>query len=286
MCLGALGTQTGGSLTRPASYCGVCSLKPTYGRVSVEGVLPLAPSLDHVGMMARCVKDLAVIYEVLVQPIKRQIEAVDSVSTSQVEISHFEDYFCDAEPDLLKSYFDALHMLPGNMPQNICLPIGFSEIRDSFLATISIEANEFHGLRVRRCPDDYPPKITELIESSRSRSAGSYLAAMNLRKFLTNAFNAIFEQTTFIVTPATRDYAPTRESTGTAAFNWPWSFIGLPTLSIPLITTGDVLPHSLQLIANHQNERNLFEAANEIERSIERKQCLPPTPTQVAKYKA
>ena len=61
MCLGALGTQTGGSITRPASYCGVCSLKPTYGRVSVDGVLPLAPSLDHVGVMANCVRDLALL---------------------------------------------------------------------------------------------------------------------------------------------------------------------------------------------------------------------------------
>jgi Asp-tRNA(Asn)/Glu-tRNA(Gln) amidotransferase A subunit family amidase len=281
MCLGALGTQTGGSLTRPASYCGVYSLKPTYGRVSVEGVLPLAPSLDHVGVMARCLRDLAVIYEVLVQPFKRQIEAVDSMSTSQVETSQFEDYFCDAEPDLLTAYFDALHMLSGNTPQSICLPVGFSEIRDSFLATLSIEASEFHRQRVLRCPEDYPPKITELIESSRSRSAGSYLAAMNLRKFLTDAFNAIFEQTTFIVTPATRDFAPTRESTGSAAFNWPWSFIGLPTISVPVTDRGEEMPHSLQLIANHQNESQLFEVANELERSIKRKVNLPPYPATV-----
>ena len=59
MCLGALGSQTGGSITRPASYCGVAGLKPTFGRVSTEGVVPLAPSMDHVGVMARCVRDLA-----------------------------------------------------------------------------------------------------------------------------------------------------------------------------------------------------------------------------------
>src|SRR5438874_5173386 len=59
MCLAALGTQTGGSVTRPASYCGVYSLKPSYTVLSTEGVLPLAPSLDHVGVMANCVRDLA-----------------------------------------------------------------------------------------------------------------------------------------------------------------------------------------------------------------------------------
>src|SRR6266851_1740133 len=57
MCLGALGSQTGGSITRPASYCGVLGCKPTYGRVSTAGVVPLAPSMDHVGPMARCVHD-------------------------------------------------------------------------------------------------------------------------------------------------------------------------------------------------------------------------------------
>src|SRR5947209_1667346 len=65
MCLAALATQTGGSTTRPASYCGVCSLKPSWGRVSVDGVLPLAPSMDHVGAMANCVRDLAIFYTVL-----------------------------------------------------------------------------------------------------------------------------------------------------------------------------------------------------------------------------
>ena len=65
MCLGALGTQTGGSITRPASYCGVCSIKPTYGRVSVDGVLPLAPSMDHVGAMANCVRDLAILFQAI-----------------------------------------------------------------------------------------------------------------------------------------------------------------------------------------------------------------------------
>src|SRR5258707_4504247 len=65
MCLAALGTQTGGSLIRPASYCGVLSLKATYGRVSAKGVLPLAPHLDHVGVMANCVRDLAIVFEVI-----------------------------------------------------------------------------------------------------------------------------------------------------------------------------------------------------------------------------
>ncbi len=65
MCLGALGSQTGGSITRPASYCGVAGLKPTFGRVDTDGVVPLAASMDHVGAMARCVRDLGILYRVI-----------------------------------------------------------------------------------------------------------------------------------------------------------------------------------------------------------------------------
>src|SRR6516162_5434325 len=60
MCLGALGSQTGGSITRPASYCGVAGCKPTFGRISCNGVVPLAPSMDHPGPIAPCVEDLAI----------------------------------------------------------------------------------------------------------------------------------------------------------------------------------------------------------------------------------
>src|SRR5216684_3150580 len=65
MCLGALGSQTGGSITRPASYCGVAGCKPTYGRVSTNGVLPLAHSMDHVGPIALCVRDLAILLQTI-----------------------------------------------------------------------------------------------------------------------------------------------------------------------------------------------------------------------------
>src|SRR5262249_57963738 len=68
MCLGALGSQTGGSITRPASYCGVAGCKPTHGRVSGDGVLPLAPSMDHPGPIARCVRDLALLLQVIAGP--------------------------------------------------------------------------------------------------------------------------------------------------------------------------------------------------------------------------
>src|SRR5207237_7131541 len=68
MCLGALASQTGGSITRPAAFCGVCSIKPTYGRIAVDGVVLLAPSMDHVGVIAKSVRDLAILMGALSDP--------------------------------------------------------------------------------------------------------------------------------------------------------------------------------------------------------------------------
>jgi aspartyl-tRNA(Asn)/glutamyl-tRNA(Gln) amidotransferase subunit A len=65
MCLGALGSQTGGSITRPAAYCGVAGCKPTYGRVSTAGLVPLAASIDHPGTIAACVRDLAILLQAI-----------------------------------------------------------------------------------------------------------------------------------------------------------------------------------------------------------------------------
>src|SRR5262249_56580194 len=71
MCLGAVGSQTGGSITRPAAYCGVAGCKPTYGRVSADGLLPLAASMDHPGPLARCVQDLAILLPAIARPDPR-----------------------------------------------------------------------------------------------------------------------------------------------------------------------------------------------------------------------
>src|SRR5262245_7435061 len=77
MCLGALGSQTGGSITRPASYCGVAGCKPSYGRVSADGVVPLAPSMDHPGPIALCVKDLALLLQTVAGPDPRDATCAD-----------------------------------------------------------------------------------------------------------------------------------------------------------------------------------------------------------------
>src|SRR5207248_6326962 len=174
MCLAALATQTGGSITRPASYCGVCSLKPTYNRVSVDGVLPLAPSMDHVGVMANCVRDLAIVFEATAgtdgeHGVAKSIPA----ATYQIDRRLSED--CEEPPPR----FVRLHGLFRERAESPMLaaidrlvydlrtlsstqarvedavpPAAFAQVQRNHRIIMAVEAAKFHGSRLARHPDD------------------------------------------------------------------------------------------------------------------------------------
>lgn len=277
MCLAALGTQTGGSLTRPASYCGVCSLKPTHGRVSVDGVLPLAPSLDHVGVMARCVRDLAMVYEAIAGPTVSCVELVDS-GPEEIELFQLLDYFERAEPELLKSYRDSLRQLDPTAVDTLSLPPGFAEFSEAHLAVMSVQAAQYHADRMSRVPEDFPPGITKLIETGLARTAIALADASTLRVKLRRRFRKRLDAFTVMMTPATTDHAPSPETTGSPRFNLPWSFLEYPTVSVPSGWSTSGLPHAVQFIAQDNNEAHLLASATWAERQFALAQRLPPVP--------
>jgi aspartyl-tRNA(Asn)/glutamyl-tRNA(Gln) amidotransferase subunit A len=281
MCLGALASQTGGSITRPASYCGVYSLKPTYGRVSVDGVLPLAPSMDHVGVMANCVRDLAVLF----QPLART-DASDIPKPYHFlrEIDHHRGYERHKElaalPDFLPGRaepvmaraFERLQETTGAAGWawgDLPLPPAFGEVLRHHHNVMAVEAAEYHGARMRRHPDDYPPKIRSLIEHGQSVAAPDYAATMRhfeaLRAEMASAFVDVWQ--VFCV-PATSGPSPTAETTGDPAFNSPWSYTGLPTVSLPFKWTQDELPLAVQLVGPRWGETDLLAASAMLEADI------------------
>ncbi|QEL19528.1 amidase [Limnoglobus roseus] len=277
MCLGALGTQTGGSLTRPASYCGVCSLKPSYGRVSVEGVLPLAPDLDHVGVMANCVRDLAILFEVIAAPVLACTSLVDS-GPDQVELYQLHDYFDAAEPDLLEIYRTATRAIEPPEVRQLKLPTGFSEIPSAHLTTMSVGAASVHAERLNRHGDDYPPRIRELIQQGLMSTAIDLSNASRLRIQLRRQFKKALKEFTVLMTPATSDLPPSLETTGRPVFNFPWSFLEYPTVSVPAGRSEVGLPVSIQLIAGDNNEPHLLASAAWAERCFAFPHRLPPVP--------
>ncbi len=265
MCLAALGTQTGGSLTRPASYCGVASLKPRYGRVSVEGVLPLAASLDHVGIMTNGVRDLAFIYDAMAVVVNE----IPEKRIFQVANNLFPELVA---PEIASALQNAMK---GVEHTTVSLPAEFAEIHRYHLAMMAHDAAQVHSERSRRHPDDYPPKITELIRRGEAVTAEEYADAL---KFQRKVRSLVEEKLVFLVTPAATGPAPTHETTGSPAMNSPWSFLGFPTVSLPVAKSADGMPMAIQIAAKRGQEHELLKAAAWLEQHIAYPRSLPPIP--------
>ncbi len=295
MCLAALGTQTGGSLTRPASYCGVCSLKPTHGRVSVNGVLPLAPSLDHVGVMAGCVRDLAVVFEALAgadphdfatvtRPVPacvRRIEqSLESRQLHRPGVNVPSDFFQPAVTAEISAFIEQRlrgidsHAQLDGFHRSIALPTGFGQVHRVHRLLMAVEAAHVHSRRMTRHGDDYPIRIRGLIEEGQRVTAVEYRTARLFRDELESACEELFWPEPLLM-PATLDTPPSPETTGDPWCNSPWSFLGVPTVSLPLGWSSEGLPMAVQLVGANWHEDGLLAIAARIERAFRDEAKLP-----------
>lgn len=284
MCLGALGSQTGGSITRPASFCGVAGCKPTYGRVSVAGVMPLAHSMDHPGPMARTVADLAILLQVIAG-----FDALDPTSASRGVPAYAEQLtqvsqhpkpptlgvpgglFADlAEPAmraLLKGVEDKLRSA-GAAVTLMTLPAGFAEVIPRHRTVMAVEAALFHRERLQRHPDDYGPNIRQLLQEGIDCSAPEYAHCKQHQQQLHQEVVNAFGDVDALLCPATRGPAPAAGTTGDPAFNSPWSYTGLPVVSIPAGFSPEGLPLCIQLVGRPWSEDQLFLVAAWCERVL------------------
>ncbi len=275
MCLGAIGSQTGGSITRPASYCGIAGCKPTYRRVSLHGILPLAPSMDHPGPIARTVHDLAILLDVLAGP-----DARDPVCASAPAPAVYRALLRDqpaaprlgrlrglfeelADPVVQQSFEEALKLLgkAGASIQEQALPPSFSEVIRRHRTIMAVEAAAWHEPLFEKHPDDYLPRITELLNEGLATPAPEYARCRQHQVQLSREMLDCFRDVDALVTPATTTPAPDRATTGNPAFNSPWSYTGLPVVSFPIGLSPDGLPLSIQLVGRPWGETALFRAA-------------------------
>jgi aspartyl-tRNA(Asn)/glutamyl-tRNA(Gln) amidotransferase subunit A len=297
MCLGALGSQTVGSVTRPASYCGVCSIKPSHGFIPLRGILPLAPTLDHVGAMARCVRDLAYLTDVLVgtdpddaetdqSPLLECVATMDRPrQTAILEPDHFTvcgGLFTErAEPVMSEAIQRTLNVLaPGASYSRTGLPAAFAELLQRLRTILAVEAAVYHGPRLHRHPDDYPPKIRSLVEEGLAVPAVDYRASRVHRDETEAAVNGMIGNV-ILLTPATTGPAPDCSTTGEGVFNAPWSYTGHPTVSLPIGRTDEGLPLAVQLVGRRYEEPRLLIAAAWLEKRLQTASRLPTLPQGV-----
>jgi aspartyl-tRNA(Asn)/glutamyl-tRNA(Gln) amidotransferase subunit A len=272
--LGALASQTGGSTTRPAAYCGVASLKPTWGRVSTFGVVPLAPSLDHVGFMAPSVRDLAPLFQATAGPDPLDPAAaanpVPDVLAALGRPPHpprlgrvrglFERLADSAMTEMVDRAAATL-TAAGARVQDVTLPGSFDEVLARQRKIMAVEAAAYHGKRLRRHPDDYGPCVTALLEEGLACTATEYAACRKHQLALQEEMAGCFTGIDALLMPATTTPPPDAATTGDPALNSPWSHTGLPVVSLVAGWTPGGLPLAVQLVGPAWGEADLLVVA-------------------------
>ena len=267
MCLGALGSQTGGSITRPASYCGVAGMKPSFGRVSVNGVVPLAPSMDHVGPIGGCVHDLAIMFGHMGgnwRSIRDRCPSFEKPLPMPVLAWLGGLFMSLASPIMSERFRTTLEKLrvAGAAIEQAILPGDFAPIIERHRTVMAVEAAAFHEPRLRSHPEDYPANIRSLVQEGIATPAPEFARVKKHQRELSTEMRLLVRAAgTIMLSPATTGPAPPAETTGDPAFNSPWSYTGLPTVSIPIGLSPDGLPLALQLVGQSGEEARLLEAA-------------------------
>ena len=283
MCFGALGSQTGGSITRPASYCGIAGCKPTYGLLPLEGVLPLAQSMDHPGPMAHEVMDLALILRGMMGDYREDSNYPEkaAIASSRPRFGRVRQLFEERADETVRDMMDEIaHRFSedGGEVQEVALPAGFADVTALHRTVMAVEGAQYHEARLRRHPEDYSPCIRGLLQEGLDCSALEFARAKEHQETLKQAMHYLLIGDQVLLTPATTGPAPLADTTGDPAFNSPWSYTGLPTISIQTGYFVDGLPLAIQLVAGPNRENLLFSVAAWCEKRLAPSPLVPKLP--------
>ena len=241
----AIGSQTVGSVLRPAAYCGVVGFKGTHGLVPVAGVIPLAWSLDHVGVLARSVRDAALAMSVLAG------RALEPQPVSAPRIALAPALLERASPDVaahVQTVADAF-VRAGATVSKVELPTSFRGIHAAGLTVLEVEAAAYHAPAFARHADDYSREMRSLIETGLGQTATVYVNANRARLAFRDDVMPLLEAHDALLSPTAPTPAPAGlGSTGDGSFCAPWSNAGVPAISLPSGIAASGLPHAIQLV--------------------------------------
>jgi aspartyl-tRNA(Asn)/glutamyl-tRNA(Gln) amidotransferase subunit A len=288
LCPIGMGSQTVGSVLRPASYNGIVGLKPTYGRVSRRGVVPVSWSLDTVGWMSRTVADAALLLQVLAGPDDR--DPVASRSPADDYLSGLETakppriglitsfFMEEADQETQQRTRAALDRLAsaGASVEELALPESFRTAIPDQLTIMAAEAAAFHKPLYEKQAQDYQPKLREMLRRGLEIDAVTYSKALERRLQFSADMRLMAEKADILLTPSTPS-APLADltNTGDTRFQGPWTSCGLPTITLPIGLAESGLPLGIQLIASAFEEARLLSAARWCENVID-VQLVPP----------
>jgi aspartyl-tRNA(Asn)/glutamyl-tRNA(Gln) amidotransferase subunit A len=303
LAVASLGTDTGGSIRIPAAACGCVGFKPSYGRVPLCGVIPLAASLDHAGPICRCVEDAGIMLEAVAGA-----ELCDPASFGKVGERFLQDlkkglrglrigvpkqYFFDRiQRDVRRNTLDAIAVLEQNGAEvrEVNLKLMGETAKLAGQITLA-EALLYHWRWMQKRPDDYGPDLRIRLEEGMEISALAYLYAQEVRDAYTREFDCCLQSVDLIAAPTLPIAAPrieedevmagrARENVRIALLRLtrPSNLTGLPAISLPSGFTEDGLPTGLQLIGRHLEERTVLRAAYAFEQLTSWHARFPPDP--------
>ena len=281
-CFVTLDTQKAGDVLRPAAYCGVVGLKPSYGRISRHGVVPVAWSLDTSGVMARSVEDVALALGVLAgHDPEDQSSSTRPVSDYSGAVRGWSDpptlgllrrYFYDHAGEEVREHTDRVVELlrsAGARIEEVEPPEDLGLVYAAHRAVVFSECAAYHQETFRQRPEDYGPKLRQLIELGQVTPAVSYIQAQRLRRRFGRRLGETLRGMDALLTPTTPTTAPSGLSaTGDRRFQIPWTFAGVPAINVPSGLDRSGLPLGIQLVGALFAEDRLLATAYWCEKAL------------------
>jgi len=283
LCLGSLGSDTGGSIRIPASLCGVVGLKPTYGRVSLRGIMPLSWNLDHAGPLGRSVLDIAYLLQVIAgydaeDPYSVDVPVGDYLTSIDAGIRGWRvallvgEYIDSADAQVLLAVRQAASVLEGlgAVLEEVELASLLPAAQSNSLMVTS-DAAVFHQERVKNRPEDFGIDVLKRLLSGAAYTSTEYILARRTQTLAKRQMEALLKRFDLLVLPTTPILAPPLQAVDAVErarqltrFTAPFNLTGLPALSLPcgFIREGQVdLPVGLQMVAPSWGEVRLLRAA-------------------------
>jgi aspartyl-tRNA(Asn)/glutamyl-tRNA(Gln) amidotransferase subunit A len=278
MALAALGTDTGGSIRIPASLCGVVGLKPTYGRVSLRGIVPLSWNLDHPGPLTRRVEDAALMLQVM-----GGYDELDSASVKTLPgdySSHLKDPMTDrkvifavgdfieeaSDPEVLKAVRAAAKVLEEHGA--IIDEMNMDFLREAALANglmVQADGAAYHRERLKEHPEWFGADVRQRLEMGAAFTSTEYALARRTQAEIKRRLALLFEEYDVLLLPTTPIAAPVLEGENAierakllTRFTAPFNLTGLPALSVPCGFTSEGLPIGLQVVSRSWNESGVL----------------------------
>lgn len=269
----AVGTQTNGSVLRPAAFCGVIGYKPTHGYISRHGVLRQSPPLDHVGVFAHTLDDVALAGQILMgydandpATMQRMTPALMAVSAQEPPVpprfAFVKEPAWDRADETTRAAFAELMEILGDRVETVELGSTYNEILDWHRLMMEADLAKNFGADYDRAKDQFSPTLSEMIERGRTVKAVDYNLARERQDLFAAGIEPIIEEFDAIITPAAPGVAPMGlDKTGDPAFCTMATFMGTPAITVPVLRDEAGLPMGVQLISSRHDDARLLRNA-------------------------